>query len=74
MNDFYATHSSVTDPGRYVDLFEDLPTSVAGIAYVVQGLVYHSECGHVAGGRAAARKDSSIITVKIAQMGINKPK
>lgn len=41
MNDFYATHSSVTDPGQYIDLFQDLPTSLAGIAYVVQGLVYH---------------------------------
>jgi hypothetical protein len=41
MNEFYASHSTITDPGRYAFLFDDLPQDLAGISRVAQGLVYH---------------------------------
>jgi hypothetical protein len=41
VNDFYTTHSFVTEPGPYAHLFNELPTDLAGIAQVTQGLVYH---------------------------------
>jgi hypothetical protein len=45
MHEFYASHSSITDPGRYAHLLDDLPRDLAGIARVVQGLVYHYTTG-----------------------------
>lgn len=41
MIEFYATHSPITNPGVYAHLFDDLPTDLAGISQVAQGLVYH---------------------------------
>lgn len=41
MNDFYASHSPVSDPGRHAALFDSLPRDVAGVSAVAQGLVYH---------------------------------
>jgi hypothetical protein len=41
MIEFYATHSPITNPGAYAHLFDDLPTDLAGISRVTQGLVYH---------------------------------
>jgi hypothetical protein len=41
MNDFYATHSPITNPGSYAHLFTGLPRDLAGISRVAQGLVYH---------------------------------
>lgn len=36
---YYVEQSSITDPGEYVDLFDNLPADIAGICHVVQGLV-----------------------------------
>jgi len=41
MSQFYATHSPTTAPGDYAYLLDNLPTDLAGIAQVTQGLVYH---------------------------------
>ncbi len=41
MPDFYRTQSPTSDPGQYAHLFDDLPTDLAGIAQVTQGLIYH---------------------------------
>ncbi|MBN2146761.1 MAG: excinuclease ABC subunit UvrA [Anaerolineales bacterium] len=38
---FYATHSPLTDPGPYADLYEQLPASPFDLALVVQGLLLH---------------------------------
>lgn len=38
---FYQSQSATSDPGPYAYLFDGLPTDMAGIAEVVQGLVYH---------------------------------
>jgi len=37
--DYYKSQSRFTDPGKFVHLFEDLPTSINGIVKVVQGIV-----------------------------------
>jgi hypothetical protein len=39
--EFYASHSTITDPGRYATLFDNLPHDLAGISRIAQGLVYH---------------------------------
>ena len=39
--DFYSTFGSITDPGDLGDLLDNLPTDVAGLCRVVQGLVLH---------------------------------
>ena len=44
MNDslaYYSSHSPLTDPGRYADLFNDLPEHPTELAGVVQGLLLH---------------------------------
>lgn len=41
MSDYYRSQSPTSDPGAYGDLFDALPTDLAGIAQVTQGLVYH---------------------------------
>ena len=37
--DYYAQHSRITDPGKYVRLFNDLPPSIEDLVRIVQGLV-----------------------------------
>jgi hypothetical protein len=39
--DFYASQGRMTDPGRLGALFDGLPTDIADLAQVVQGLVLH---------------------------------
>lgn len=41
MSDYYKGQSPTSDPGAYGYLFDQLPTDLAGIAQVTQGLVYH---------------------------------
>ena len=36
---YYRAHSSLTDPGRYAALYENLPRDVPGLVRVVQGLI-----------------------------------
>lgn len=45
MVEFYLSQSRTSDPGRYRDLFDDLPTDLAGIAQVTEGLIYHYFAG-----------------------------
>ncbi len=40
-HEYYIGQSPTSDPGQYVYLFDNLPTDLAGIAKVTQGLVYH---------------------------------
>ena len=37
--DYYKSQSRFTDPGKFVHLFEDLPTSINNLVKVVQGIV-----------------------------------
>jgi hypothetical protein len=41
MSDYYIAHSPTSDPGPYSYLLADLPTDLASIAQITQGLVYH---------------------------------
>ena len=41
----YTLQSPTTDPGELGSLFADLPTDLAGIAQVAQGLIYHYMAG-----------------------------
>lgn len=45
MNDYYCAQSPTTDPGSYADFLADLPSDVAGIAHITQGLIYHYTTG-----------------------------
>ena len=38
---YYAHHGPITDPGEYAGLLDNLPTDVAGLCQVVQGLLVH---------------------------------
>jgi transglutaminase-like putative cysteine protease len=38
---YYTTPESITNPGNYAALLEDMPTNVAGLVEVVQGLLIH---------------------------------
>ncbi len=38
---YFAQHGKMTDPGRYGDLYADLPSDVAALVKIVQGLVVH---------------------------------
>lgn len=37
--DYYVQHSQITDPGKYVYLFDDLPRGIQSLVKTVQGLV-----------------------------------
>lgn len=39
---YYATHSVMTDPEEYRDLFEGLPADIPVLCEIVQGLILHS--------------------------------
>lgn len=39
--DYYTAHGVMTDPGGYVGLYKDLPSDVAGLVKVVQGVLIH---------------------------------
>lgn len=45
MADFYSAQSATSDPKQYRALFDELPTDLAGIAQVTQGLIYHYIAG-----------------------------
>jgi hypothetical protein len=45
--DYYAQHSIITDPREHGDLFAGLPTGVAGLVRVVQGLLIHPAEGEL---------------------------
>jgi excinuclease ABC subunit A len=36
--DYYVQHSRITDPGKYVHLFDDLPRNIRDLVRIVQGL------------------------------------
>jgi hypothetical protein len=44
---YYAQQSPFTDPGRRVNILDDLPRDVSGLCQVVQGLVVHYRLGHL---------------------------
>ena len=45
MDEYYVAQSPTTDPGEYGDLLADLPSDLAAIAEVTQGLIYHYMAG-----------------------------
>lgn len=45
MADYYIAQSATSDPKQYSYLFDKLPTDLAGIAQVAQGLIYHYMAG-----------------------------
>jgi len=45
MAEYYVEQSATSDPKEYNYLFDNLPTDLAGIAQVTQGLVYHYMAG-----------------------------
>jgi len=38
---FYSTQSTITDPGKHSEMFNDLPNDIRGLCQVVQGLIIH---------------------------------
>lgn len=42
---YYKEQSAITDPGDYLYLFGDLPSDIAGLCRVVQGLILHYHGG-----------------------------
>ena len=38
---YYASHSSITDPGRHATLLNGLPAAIPDLVKVVQGLIIH---------------------------------
>jgi len=45
MYEYYVAQSPTTDPGEYGELLADLPSDLAAIAEVTQGLIYHYTAG-----------------------------
>lgn len=45
MANYYRAQSATSDPKQYAYLFDGLPTDLAGIAQVTQGLIYHYMAG-----------------------------
>jgi hypothetical protein len=39
---YYAAHSSITDPGKYAALYEQLPQDIESLAAVINGLLLHT--------------------------------
>lgn len=50
MHDDYATQSATTDSRDYAYLFDNLPTDLAGIAAVTQGLGFLADADRRAAG------------------------
>ena len=42
---YYSAQSSITDPGKYIKMFDDLPDDIQGLCRIVQGLVLHYVSG-----------------------------
>lgn len=53
---YYASHSKMTDPHNYAALLADLPTDIASVCHVVQGLIIHFAMGQRYGVELAARR------------------
>jgi hypothetical protein len=45
MCEYYVAQSPTTDPGEYADFLADMPSDLADIAEVTQGLIYHYTAG-----------------------------
>jgi hypothetical protein len=45
MLSYYSTQSDITDPGKNIEMFHDLPNDIAGLCHVVQGLIIHYVSG-----------------------------
>lgn len=63
----YAVQSSVTDPGQYAHLLDDLPSDLAGVARVVQGLVYHYMAGQYMFGYCPPQERMAEIDTRYAE-------
>ncbi len=42
MQDFYSTHSPITNPGKHSALLDSMPSDVSGLVKIVQGLILHA--------------------------------
>jgi hypothetical protein len=66
--DHYATHGALTDPEAERAAFQGLPTDVAGLCRVVQGLLVHDHFGlHLYGPPPAAFHRASRQTLPVSQ-------
>lgn len=45
--DYYTTQSLITHPGKYAELYADLPGDVPSLCKIVQGLILHSADGNL---------------------------
>jgi len=41
--DFYISQSEISDPGKFIQLYKNLPTSIEDLCKVVQGLIAHRD-------------------------------
>ncbi len=65
---YYTEQSSMTDPGEYRWMFDDLPRDVAGLCRVVQGLVFHYREGEMFGYSVPEERLPEIDTRSVALM------
>ncbi|MBA3825661.1 MAG: transglutaminase domain-containing protein [Ktedonobacterales bacterium] len=60
---FYATHSPLTDPGKHAALLAHLPTDIASVSHITQGLIYHYMMGaYVTGYQSPPERQGEIDT------------
>jgi hypothetical protein len=65
----YNTQRLISEPGTFSHLFDGLPTDLAGISHVTQGLVYHYMAGpHVHGWTPPKERLSEINTRTMTRM------
>lgn len=82
----YAHHGALTDPGPHGALFDDLPTDVAELSQIVQGLLIHDAFGRdlygavPAGFQAASRETlpipsriGAILAARDAPLSVARP-
>jgi hypothetical protein len=66
--EYYTTQSVMTDPGKYVDLYEGLPDDVAGLVKAVQGVLIHIFHTHRYGVELSEEREQEIQIRKVEDM------
>ena len=58
--DFYSTQSIVTDPGRYKELYQDLPDDIPSLCKVAQGLILHMHWAQAYGQNPSDQRKTEV--------------
>jgi len=65
---YYATHGSISDPGKHSHLFDGLPTDISRLCEVLQGLLVHPHWAAIYGLTVPAEREEELQLRRVALM------